>query len=309
MHQNTCIVVGLVIVLIMVLIILSSGTEGFDSNGQEHKKKGKHYIVYKNLESPSNNMIVDKKLGSPSPLSESYEVKKHWCDKHKKCHGFNTAGFMKKEIVYPMVPAPGSEMYVKARYAQTQPMPDITNFTFHQGMDSGGNDIHQSPELANDPLKLASHCQTLPNCKGFNTNGWIKHTISPQANWYRWTNASATEANKGMFVHDQRKETSVPVAASITTVAATTAPAATIAQPVAPVSGKMQLVNYANQAAIQPVTSCPRCQWFSDVSGGWQDWPSASTQSQCNNLDSCCPSGWTCGHASGGGCYRWNTQC
>ena len=62
---------------------------------------------------------------------------------------------------------------------------DSGNYVFFQGLDSGGNDIgNQTPQ--NVPALIAA-CNSNPTCKGFNTNGWIKHTIKPQAEWGRWS--------------------------------------------------------------------------------------------------------------------------
>ncbi|ARF09883.1 hypothetical protein Indivirus_5_6 [Indivirus ILV1] len=145
-------------------------------------------------------MVTDKKLKTLLPLPGSVEDKRKWCNKHKKCHGFNTAGWMKNEINYPMVLAPGSEIYVKEKYAKNHPIPAISNYTFHQGMDSNLGDIYQTAALANNPQELASHCQNIPTCKGFNTNGWIKHTILPAQNWYKWSN----NPNQGMWINNNR---------------------------------------------------------------------------------------------------------
>jgi hypothetical protein len=76
--------------------------------------------------------------------------------------------------------------------------PVATKFTFYQGMDSNGNDIYQKIELADNVPGLSAHCSSLPNCKGFNTNAWIKHTISPQSAWLRWT----SEPSKGLYVRN-----------------------------------------------------------------------------------------------------------
>jgi hypothetical protein len=72
--------------------------------------------------------------------------------------------------------------------------PPEDSYTFHQGMDSGGNDIGKGP--ANDIAKLKSMCDANPSCKGFNTNGWIKHTLQPQSYWSKWT----SDADKGTYV-------------------------------------------------------------------------------------------------------------
>ena len=68
------------------------------------------------------------------------------------------------------------------------------NYTFVQGMDSGGNDLVKGP--ADNIKELIDTCNANPNCKGFNTNGWIKHTISPQSYWTKWT----SDKQKGLYI-------------------------------------------------------------------------------------------------------------
>ena len=63
---------------------------------------------------------------------------------------------------------------------------DTGNYKFFQGLDSGGNDIgNQTPQ---DVQALLAACDRNPNCRGFNTNGWVKYLIKPQRQWYRWSN-------------------------------------------------------------------------------------------------------------------------
>jgi hypothetical protein len=69
------------------------------------------------------------------------------------------------------------------------------NYVFYPGKDSGGNDIKQSAADANNVDKLKATCDNTGGCVGFNTNGWLKHTIKPQASWTTWT----TDPNKGMW--------------------------------------------------------------------------------------------------------------
>jgi hypothetical protein len=69
------------------------------------------------------------------------------------------------------------------------------SYEFIQGMDSGGNDIRQSGN-ADKINELKKECDADPNCKGFNTNGWLKAVVKPKDQWYKWTG----EANKGFYL-------------------------------------------------------------------------------------------------------------
>ena len=72
----------------------------------------------------------------------------------------------------------------------------VAQYVFHQGMDSGGNDIKQKASIVNDIDLLKEWCTACPQCKGFNTNAWMKHTISPETSWHNWTD----DPNKGLYV-------------------------------------------------------------------------------------------------------------
>ncbi len=86
------------------------------------------------------------------------------------------------------------------------PSPRRPKWMFYQGKDSGGNDIGNFPGSLE---QIKAKCESLPNCKGFNDNGWIKHTLSMSAltSGGNWT----SDPNKGFRVHADR----VPEAPSV----------------------------------------------------------------------------------------------
>ena len=63
-------------------------------------------------------------------------------------------------------------------------------WVFYQGLDSNLGDIGQFPGTLPE---IKAKCLSEPLCKGFNDNGWIKSTIRPIEEWYRWTD----DPNKG----------------------------------------------------------------------------------------------------------------
>ena len=87
---------------------------------------------------------------------------------------------------------------------QLVPEPDdsslLGQFDFHPMMDSWDNDIQQIDfDYINRHEKLAESCLNDPKCKGFNSNGWMKHTIRPKSEWTQWT----TSPNLGLYVKKQ----------------------------------------------------------------------------------------------------------
>jgi len=67
-------------------------------------------------------------------------------------------------------------------------------YQFEPMMDSGLNDIRQ--EKDKNVLELKRICSSTQSCKGFNTNGWLKHTIKPRGEWSKWT----TNPTKGLYI-------------------------------------------------------------------------------------------------------------
>ncbi len=78
----------------------------------------------------------------------------------------------------------------------TPPAPSAPTYTFYQGKDSGGGDIQQVANLADNVAGLKAWCDARSDCKGFNTNGWMKSTIAPSSQWGTWT----SDATKGLYV-------------------------------------------------------------------------------------------------------------
>merc|ERR1719247_791975 len=51
-----------------------------------------------------------------------------------------------------------------------------------EGKDSGGHNIKRLKEASIEELEEA--CSDIPECKGFNTNGWLKAGVDPEEKWY-----------------------------------------------------------------------------------------------------------------------------
>merc|ERR1719310_2440118 len=51
-----------------------------------------------------------------------------------------------------------------------------------EGKDSGGSNIKRIEEASVEELEEA--CSEIPECKGFNTNGWLKSDIEAEEKWY-----------------------------------------------------------------------------------------------------------------------------
>lgn len=69
----------------------------------------------------------------------------------------------------------------------------LNKFNFFPFKDSSGNDIGNR---TGGVEVLAKLCDSDPNCRGFNSNGWLKHTIRNQSQWSTWT----SDPTKGFYV-------------------------------------------------------------------------------------------------------------
>merc|ERR1719247_2884901 len=58
----------------------------------------------------------------------------------------------------------------------------------HAGKDSGGSNLERLAGKSVDELKEA--CNAKPECKGFNSAGWLKSGIAPEEEWYAWDEGS-----------------------------------------------------------------------------------------------------------------------
>ena len=71
---------------------------------------------------------------------------------------------------------------------QTATAPLLDQFQFYPYYDSNGGDLKRGIGGVDD---FAAECYNNPNCKGFNSNGWLKHTVKNRSKWSRWTNDSS----------------------------------------------------------------------------------------------------------------------
>ena len=111
----------------------------------------------------------------------------------KKCVGFNTLGYLKYYVTAPEnfkslnldTPENVGGIYVHKNRAiklQTRILHGIytqfTGYTFYPGLDSKDGDIGY--RYTENLIKLKEFADKDPNCKGFNTLGYLKHTINPE---------------------------------------------------------------------------------------------------------------------------------
>jgi len=78
----------------------------------------------------------------------------------------------------------------------------------HDGKDSGGATIKRIPEASVEELQKA--CSADPNCAGFNTNGVLKSSIAPEADWYKGVAGSLYVKTFDSFVQLRKEDPAPP---------------------------------------------------------------------------------------------------
>ena len=69
-------------------------------------------------------------------------------------------------------------------------------YAFHQGIDSDGGDIMK---LKNKKIEnLVKWCNKNPKCKGFNSSGWMKHSLKPASKWKNFKKYK--KSHQGLYI-------------------------------------------------------------------------------------------------------------
>lgn len=123
---------------------------------------------------------------------------KDLCIKDKKCIGFNTLGFMKFYVTHQSqfktlnaYTAETDGLYIyRKRYEKMQRNEKIKShiafddYDFYMCRDSEGGDIKH--EKCNNIYELKEIADSIGECVGFNTTGWLKRTIRQESEMKNW---------------------------------------------------------------------------------------------------------------------------
>lgn len=131
---------------------------------------------------------------------------------NRHCHGKNPCILKDFNTMFDKDPVPGVVKEFSGKYkcvdtATTQPPPPkpantSNTYTFHKHVDSAGGDIELRQDLIDKVTELQAACNLIPECVGFNTNGWLKSKIRPTSEW----SDSPGHEKKGLYVHDHRSK-------------------------------------------------------------------------------------------------------
>jgi len=114
------------------------------------------------------------------------------CYEDSNCEGFNSNGWLKHTIQDQSAWNQWTNDSSKGLYVKKESFLD--KFDFYPFMDSNGNDIGR--DTSGNVEEYAKACYEDSDCEGFNSNGWLKHTIRDQSDWLQWTN----DSSKGFYV-------------------------------------------------------------------------------------------------------------
>ncbi|PNH07093.1 hypothetical protein TSOC_006482 [Tetrabaena socialis] len=91
------------------------------------------------------------------------------CNTDATCKGFNSDGWYKRSVSPTTAAANGYCFYTKSGCQQ------INGYTLNPNVDHSGDDISRASSVAD----AANKCNTDATCKGFNSDGWYKRSVSP----------------------------------------------------------------------------------------------------------------------------------
>lgn len=122
------------------------------------------------LDSTGNDIV---QIGDASTATGLKETVTKWYGTDNNIAAFNTEGWIKRKVTYPLTAFPGYAGALDGIYIRLK----FKDYTFFQGVDSNNNDIKETPEAKDDVPELIRIANTLPNGAGFNTSGWHKSVI------------------------------------------------------------------------------------------------------------------------------------
>ncbi|GAX82716.1 hypothetical protein CEUSTIGMA_g10142.t1 [Chlamydomonas eustigma] len=104
--------------------------------------------------------------------------------------------FVRNDVVMALI----SGVLAHVQGNQLAPI-QLSGWTFFQGLDSLGGDVHWSWQHANNPAKLAEEACGIHGVIAFNTNGYIKTALRPRSTWTK-VELWADKPSSGIYVHN-----------------------------------------------------------------------------------------------------------
>lgn len=152
-------------------------------------------------QSPGFSNITGGNMNNPPNINAQL------CNANPDCKGFTAysaqlKGLIKKEECWAAITPYWNQndgMYIKETTVLQNPTPPapIPGFQWQQNLDSTGNNISRNTTAT--VAELGAMCAADPDCKGFNTQGWLKNLIKPKSEWTgMWD--TLCNGDQGMFV-------------------------------------------------------------------------------------------------------------
>jgi len=161
----------------------STYTVGVDSNividFKSTPKKWRLVVMPKELTAINSNNAIFFERFKRKNGSKSIPVRGTMVNKEYKVY-ITTRSFGK--IAGPLL------LKVQTQTDENVPLDPLDEFQFYPYFDSHGGDLKRAIGDVDD---FAEECYRNPNCKGFNSNGWLKDTVKNQSEWSQWTDDSS----------------------------------------------------------------------------------------------------------------------
>ncbi|CAI6047356.1 unnamed protein product [Clonostachys chloroleuca] len=122
------------------------------------------------MDSPDNNLTQITEVNTSTGLREAVIAKFGVAN---NVAAFNTDGYVKSKVVYPLQPGLKQASSLAGIYIRTA----FSDFNFYPLLDSSGFNIEQTKEFANEIPQLIQKTSSLTNSEGFNTDGWHKYAL------------------------------------------------------------------------------------------------------------------------------------
>jgi hypothetical protein len=168
--------------------------------------KNSDYTVFPNKDSAYNDIAT---VSDANTFTKTIDQLKSECSANQGCAGFTNSGFL-KTLIKPQSEWTTRVIQKNNVNRNTDLYVKNVDYTKHVLLDSNGNDIGNA---GTNIATLKSECNKLPNCQGFNTDGWLKNPIKPINDWGNTTNWNRSDLyikNKIPFVLPSILPTSSP---------------------------------------------------------------------------------------------------
>ena len=147
------------------------------------------YTYYKHKDGGQYN------LATYGNFKNNAEALANECNIRGTCTGFNTNGYLKHGTISASKDWNGGFHHGGLWIRNKKDFNDVPGYTFHVGKDSTGSTVAYHGALKDQARRIALECDKRADCKGFNTNGYLKNSPN-RKDW------NGGHPSRGFYVKD-----------------------------------------------------------------------------------------------------------